>query len=442
MTNAAHQATTPISVAQAADNARPFPEKIGKYVIINEIGQGSTGSVYLSHDPYFRRDVAIKVYNIESDEDPQRAKIARKMFFNEAHMVGMLQHPNILPIYDAGEENDQYYVVMEHIQGARTLEVYCRPDNLLRIDDVVKIIYKCSKALHYAHKRGVIHRDIKPSNIMLTTDNDVRIIDYGIALLKDADISRIQGIAGSPSYMSPEQIQSLEITARSDLYSLGAVMYELLTGFRPFRASSLSRLLNQVVYATATPIHTLKPEVPEGLEEVVCDALNKDPEKRFADAGELAGRLTEVFQHLHEQIDQIDNQEQFNQLRRLSFFHDFSQQEIWELLRSSEWREYAAGDAIVREGEMDDRFYVIVTGSVVVEANDKIIGRFASGDCFGEANYVSDIKPASTITADEQVTVLSVSSTLLEQVSSACQLRFNKVFLRALILRLQGIQKS
>jgi serine/threonine protein kinase len=102
--------------AQAADNARPFPEKIGKYVIINEIGQGSTGSVYLSHDPYFRRDVAIKVYNIESDEDPQRAKIARKMFFNEAHMVGMLQHPNILPIYDAGEENDQYYVVMEHIQ--------------------------------------------------------------------------------------------------------------------------------------------------------------------------------------------------------------------------------------------------------------------------------------------------------------------------------------
>jgi len=331
---------------------------------------------------------------------------------------------------------------MEHIQGARTLGVYCRPDNLLRIDDVVKIIYKCSKALHYAHKRGVIHRDIKPSNIMLTTDNDVRIIDYGIALLKDADISRIQGIAGSPSYMSPEQIQSLEITARSDLYSLGAVMYELLTGFRPFRASSLSRLLNQVVYATATPIHTLKPEVPEGLEEVVCDALNKDPEKRFADAGELAGRLTEVFQHLHEQIDQIDNQEQFNQLRRLSFFHDFSQQEIWELLRSSEWREYAAGDAIVREGEMDDRFYVIVTGSVVVEANDKIIGRFASGDCFGEANYVSDIKPASTITADEQVTVLSVSSTLLEQVSSACQLRFNKVFLRALILRLQGIQKS
>jgi serine/threonine protein kinase len=441
MTSAAYQATTPLSVASANESAKYFPEKIGKYVIINEIGQGSTGRVYLSHDPYFRRDVAIKVYNIESDDDVERAKIARKMFFNEAHMVGMLQHPNILPIYDAGEEDDDYYVVTEHIQGARTLEVYCRPDNLLRIEDVVKIIYKCAKALHYAHKRGVIHRDIKPSNIMLTIDNDVRIIDYGIAILKDADISRIQGIAGSPSYMSPEQIQSMEITSRSDLYSLGAVMYELLTGFRPFRASSLSRLLNQIVYATATPIHTLKPDIPDALEEVVCATLNKDPEKRFADGGELAARLTVAYQNLQDHVDQIDNQEQFTQLRRLSFFHDFSQQEIWELLRASEWREYAAGDAIVREGEMDDRFYVIVSGSVVVEASDKIIGRFSSGDCFGEASYVSDIKPSSTITADEQVTVLSVSSTLLEQVSSACQLRFNKVFLRTLILRLQGIQQ-
>jgi serine/threonine protein kinase len=441
MTEAVHQATTPLSVVQNDSAGKPCPEKIGKYVIINEIGQGSTGSVYLSHDPYFRRDVAIKVYDIESDDDVERARIARKMFFNEAHMVGMLQHPNILPIYDAGEEDGQYYVVMEHIQGARTLEVYCRPDNLLRIDDVVKILYKCAKALNYAHKRGVIHRDIKPSNIMLTTTNDVRIIDYGIAILKDADISRIQGIAGSPSYMSPEQIQSHEITPKSDLYSLGAVMYELLTGFRPFRASSLSRLLNQIVYATAPPIHTLRADVPEGLEDIVSQILRKKPEERYKNAGEFAAQLTKIFQNLREHLSKVDNDEQFNQLRRLSFFHDFSQDEIWELLRASEWREYCAGDAIVREGEVDERFYVIVSGQVAVEVNDKIIGRISSGDCFGEASYVSDSKPMSTITAVEPVTVLSVSSTLLEQVSSACQLRFNKVFLRALIMRLQGNQQ-
>jgi len=419
---------------------RPVPEKIGKYVIINEVGHGSSGRVYLSHDPYFRRDVAIKVYDVKLEDDPQRGKVARKMFFNEAHMVGMLKHPNILPIYDAGEENDQYYVVMEHIHGARTLEAYCRPDNLLPIDDVVRIIFKCAKALDYAHQRGVIHRDVKPGNIMLTTDNDVRLIDYGIAILKNSDISRIEGIAGSPSYMSPEQVQSTEISFASDLYSLGVVMYELLTGFRPFRASSLARLLNHIVYTTAESIHTLRSDIPEELAEIVARAMHKLPAERFTDGGAFAAELTQVFQGLRDQCARIDNQEQFNVLRRLRFFHDFSQQEIHELLRASEWREYGAGEAIVREGEIDDRFYVIVSGRVLVEVNERVVGRFESGDCFGEASYISNVKTSSTIVADQPVAVLSVSSTLLEQASSACQLRFNKVFLRSLILRLQGIQ--
>ena len=271
--------------SKVTDIQRPsdVPEKIGKYVIINKIGKGSTGTVYLSHDPYYRRDVAIKVYNLEEDTDAERAKVSRKMFFNEAHMVGMLQHPNIMPIYDAGEEDGSYYVVTEHIQGARTLAAYCRPDNLLRVDDVVEIIYKCAKALHYAHGRGVIHRDIKPSNVMLTIDNDVRIIDFGIAIVSDSDVSRIEGIAGSPSYMSPEQVQSEDLTPRSDLYSLGAVMYELLTGFRPFRADNLSKLLHQIVYATPPPIHTYRDDLPEELEHVVMTTMQKDPGKRLRD---------------------------------------------------------------------------------------------------------------------------------------------------------------
>src|ERR1700741_914706 len=177
---------------------RDVPERIGKYVIINEVGQGSTGRVFLSHDPYYGRDVAIKLYNIENEEDEQKGRVTRKMFFNEAQMMGRLQHPNILPIYDAGEENGSYYVVTEHGHGARTLAAYCRPDNMRRIDDVVEIIFKLAKGLHYAHGRGVIHRDVKPSNIMLTLDNDVRVIDFGIALIKDSNVSRIEGIAGSP----------------------------------------------------------------------------------------------------------------------------------------------------------------------------------------------------------------------------------------------------
>ena len=414
------------------------PEKIGKYVIINKVGKGSTGIVYLSHDPYYRRDVAIKVYNIEEDSDPDRARVSRKMFFNEAHMVGMLQHPNIMPIYDAGEEDGKYYVVTEHVHGARTLAAYCRPDNLLRVDDVVEIIYKCAKALHYAHGRGVIHRDIKPSNIMLTIDNDVRIIDFGIAICTDSDVSRIEGIAGSPSYMSPEQVQSEELTPSSDLYSLGAVLYELLTGFRPFRADNLSKLLHQIVYATPPPIHTYRDDIPEELETVVAMSMQKEPDKRCADGTAMAADLTRVYKGLRAKYDSLDNQEHFDLLRTLTFFHEFSHAEIWEVLRASNWHEYKDGEEIVREGEMDDRFYIVVSGQAAVEANGNSLGVLEDGSCFGETSYVRGAKRTASIKAKGPVTILRVSSTLMEQVSSACQLRFNKVFLRSLITRLQG----
>jgi eukaryotic-like serine/threonine-protein kinase len=420
-------------------DARPIPERIGKYVIINEVGQGSSGRVFLSHDPYYGRDVAIKLYNVENEEDEQKARVTRKMFFNEAQMTGRLQHPNILPIYDAGEENGSYYVVTEHVHGARTLAAYCKPDNLLRLDDVVEIVFKCAKALHYAHSRGVIHRDIKPSNIMLTLDNDVRIIDFGIALVKDSDISRIEGIAGSPSYMSPEQVQSAEITPKSDIYSLGAVMYELLTGFRPFRGNNLSKLLHQIVYATPPPIHTLRSDVSEELEQIVSTAMQKAPADRFDNGLEFAGRLTQVFQTLRNQHERIDKKERFDTLRKLRFFHEFSHAEIWEILRASEWREYQAGDEIIREGEMDDRFYIIVGGEVSVHSGRRRIGQLGVGDCFGETSYVRGARRTATISATTPVTLVRVSSTLLEQASSACQLRFNKVFLRSLIERLQGI---
>ena len=256
-------------------------------------------------------------------------------------MMGRLQHPNILPIYDAGEEDDSYYVVTEPIHGARALAAYCRLDNLLRIDDVVEIIFKCAKALHYAHSRGVVHRDVKPSNIMLTLDNDVRIIDFGIALITDSDVSRIEGIVGSPSYMSPEQVQSAKITAKSDIYSLGVVMYELPTGFRPFRANNLSKLLHQIIYATPESIHSLRSEISEALEHVTAITLQKEPEQRYPTGTEFAAALTQIHQDLRKQNDRID-QQQFDLLRRLRFFNDFSHSEIWEVLRASDWRDYTA----------------------------------------------------------------------------------------------------
>ncbi|MGH8251568.1 MAG: protein kinase domain-containing protein [Steroidobacteraceae bacterium] len=426
------------TLRRPADGESGIGDRIGKYGVIREVGRGSTGTVYLAHDPDYGRDVAIKAYRIAADEDPARAKVARKMFLSEAHMVGMLQHPNIMPIYDAGEENGHYYVVTEFIHGARTLAAYTRPDNLLPVEDVLTMMFKCAKALHYAHSRGVIHRDIKPSNLMLTTESDLRLIDFGIALHTDADFSRIEGIAGSPSYMSPEQVQSLELTNHSDLYSLGAVMYELLTGHRPFRAGALAKLLHQIVYATPVPMLSLRPDLPADLENVVAMSMCKEPEKRYPNGAEFASAIARVHAQQRTNTDRSDQQEQFNQLRRLKFFHDFSSGEIWEVLRAGTWQAHAKGDEIVRAGGIDDRFYVIVTGNCSVERGGVLVGRLEAGDCFGETSYLRGAKRQAAVVAGEGVTILRVSSTLLEQASSACQLRFNKVFLKALISRLQN----
>ena len=326
-----------------AEGSANIGERMGKYDVIREVGRGSTGTVYLSHDSYYGRDIAIKAYRIAADDDPARAKVARKMFLSEAHMVGMLQHPNIMPIYDAGEESGYYYVVTEFIHGARTLSAYTRPDNLLPVEDVLTLMFKCAKALHYAHSRGVIHRDIKPSNLMLTTDSDLRLIDFGIALHNDADFSRIEGIAGSPSYMSPEQVQSLELTNHSDLYSLGAVMYELLTGHRPFRAGALAKLLHQIVYATPPPMLSIRPDLPTELEAVVATAMHKEPDKRYPNGAEFANAIARVHAQQRKDTDRSDRQEHFNLLRRLKFFHDFSSDEIWEVLRAGTWQRARAG---------------------------------------------------------------------------------------------------
>jgi eukaryotic-like serine/threonine-protein kinase len=415
-----------------------MPEKIGKYTIIREVGKGSSGTVYLSHDPFYGRDVAIKLYKEPSGDDEAERHIARKMFFNEAQLVGRLQHPNILPIFDAGEEDGRYYVVMEHVHGARTLAAYCRPDNLLPIEEVVRIIFNTVRAMHYAHTRGVVHRDLKPSNIMLTMNNEVRVIDFGIALWADAEVSVIRGVAGSPSYMSPEQIKAEEIGPRSDLYALGAMMYELLTGRRPFKASNLAKLLHQIVFATPQPVHNLRPDVSEELEEVVWRAMRKKPEDRYSNGLEFAAALTRVHQALRNTRDALDERERVAILRGLTFFHDFSHTEIRELLKAAEWREYEPRQDIVRQGEMDDRFYVLVSGDVAVEVDGRQLGKLSSGDCFGESSVVPNARRQATIRAIGPVALLQVSSTLLETLSAACQLRFNRMFLQNLIQRLQA----
>ncbi|MBK6453322.1 MAG: protein kinase [Proteobacteria bacterium] len=416
------------------------PDRIGKYYVVHEVGRGSTGTVYLSHDPFYGRDVAIKLYHATVGDDAE-SRNARRMFMGEAKMVGKLQHPNIVPIFDAGEEDGRRYVVTEHVHGARTLSAYCRPGSLLPIDQVVSILYKCAKALHYAHSRGVVHRDIKPSNILLTQDGDVRIVDFGIALVADSDVSRLEGVAGSPAYMSPEQVQGLELDARSDLYSLGAVMYEMLCGQRPFRAGALGKLLRQVVQSEAESLRSIRPEIPEELEEVVKRALQKAPNNRYRTGNEFAAELTRVHQKLRASQAEIDDEERFAVMRKLRFFHDFSHGEIREVMRAGVWTECQPGESVLRPGDIDDRFYIVVSGTVRLSRGGDIIGRVPAGGCFGEAGYAEGSRRDTVVEAESAVTMLKVTATLLEQSSVSCQLRFHKVFVRELIGRLQRGKK-
>jgi serine/threonine protein kinase len=216
------------------------PAKIGKYNIISVLGRGAMGVVYRGYDPYVDRPVAIKV---ATNADADNEGVARRLFVNEARSAGRLDHQNVLKVYEAGETedgDDMPYMVMEYIDGGDTLRNYCRPDTLLPVPTVIRIIRQAADALDYAHKCGVLHRDIKPANIMLTKDGVAKLGDFGIARRMGVDQTQIVGWFGSPLYMSPEQARDLEITPQSDLFSLGSVFYEMLTGAPPFAAKGLT----------------------------------------------------------------------------------------------------------------------------------------------------------------------------------------------------------
>lgn len=417
-----------------------MPGKLGKYEVQQELSRGAMGIVYLGYDPFIDRPVAIKVAFIESLNDPDSGARYRRMFFNEAHTAGLLTHPNIISIYDAGVDADTCYIVMEYVDGGKTLKDYCRPENLLPVDRVVEIIFKCAKALDYAHRQGVIHRDIKPSNILFTPDQDVKIGDFSIAHISKADSTETQplGMIGSPRYMSPEQLREDIIGTQTDLFSLGVIMYELLTGKHPFNANSFSRLVSKILNEDPPRIREIRSDLPDALDVIVSKLLHKDLNERYRMGLELASDLSRVFESLEGPEEEVSEQERFNSVKQLDFFTGFPDAEIWEILRASNWQDYAANEQIIVEGDVDDCFYIIVTGSVAVKKNDQTIRILEKGDCFGEMGYLTKTKRTATIVANEDTSLLKVNSTVISQVSLNCQVRFLKVFLRTLIYRLSA----
>ncbi len=415
-----------------------IPEKLGKYEIQEELGRGSMGVVYKGYDPYADCNVALKVAMSDALNDSESGERYRKMFFNEAHTAGTLKHPNIVEIMDAGAEDDHCYIVMELVEGADTLKPYCNAENLLPFELVVEITFKCAKALDYAHRSGVIHRDIKPTNILLTEDHDVKIADFSIAHLMTSDTTNTMpmGFVGSPRYMSPEQVQEDTITNQTDLFSLGIVMYELLTGKHPFMADSFSRLIHKIINEKHPPLGTHRSDVPEILEKIIHHALQKAPEKRYKMGLNFAADLSLAFDYLEKPQEDVEVQEKFNAIQSLDFFREFAESEIWEIIRACIWQEFEAGKEIIVEGEIDDSFFIITSGEVEVFKDNARIGHLKTGDCFGEMSYLSKAKRTATIVAQGRVELMKINATLIEQASVECQLHFSRVFMQTLVKRL------
>ena len=414
------------------------PKKLGKYDILAEIGRGSMGIVYRAFDPYINREVAVKVAMAAALKDKDTGERFRKMFFNEAHTAGMLRHPNILDIFDAGVDGDSCYIVMELVANGGTLRPYCRVERLLPLNQAAEIIFKCAKALDYAHRQGVIHRDIKPSNILVTDDMDVKIADFSIAHAVRQDTTQTMplGFVGSPRYMSPEQVHEDVITNQTDLFSLGIVAYELITGHHPFGGESFSALVHKIVNEDPPPMSNFRTDTPEVLEKIVRRTLEKNPARRYRMGLDIAADLSMAFTHLERPQEDIAITAKFDRVKRLEFFRGFPDAEIWEIIRASVWMEVDVETSVVVEGEVDESFFIIVSGDVNVSKLGQSIGQLHSGECFGEMGYLSRIKRTATVKADGPVSLIKINATLIEQVSADCQLRFYKVFMKVLIERL------
>jgi serine/threonine protein kinase len=412
--------------------------RIGKYPITQEIGRGATSRVYLGRDPFADRDVAIKVFFFEESVSEQTAKLLRKGFLAEAALAGRLNHPHICAIYDAVSEPEYSYIVMEYVKGT-TLEAYAEIDSLLPLSKLVEVIFKCIRALDFAFQLGVIHRDIKPGNILYGPEGDIKVSDFGASFQEALaqDTTQLTGI-GSPAYMSPEQIRLEEVTHRTDIYSLGVVMYKLLTGRLPFNASNQLSLTYEILNVVPPPPSQLRPELPELLDEICLKAMQKNPADRYETWIDFGKDLSKAFTALRLAGETISDSAKFNELRTLVFFEDFDDVTLWEALRISTWRTIPAKTEIIREGDSGESFYLIVEGQVDVSIQGKSINAVRRGGCFGELLYFSDqvAQRTTTITSITDLTVVEIKTIALKVASSACQVSFQKAFMRVLIERL------
>jgi len=415
-------------------NALVGLKKVGRYEIVRKLGEGSMGVVYLGKDPYIKRDVAIKISRLASNLRAQREDDYRKRFFTEAQSAGRLIHENIVAIYDAGIDEELYYMAMEYVDGS-TMEKFCRKENLLPIHKVVEMIFSACNGLDYAHKKGVIHRDIKPSNMMLNKLERVKITDFGIAHIKTEHNSQ-KGIIGSPCYMSPEQVKEEPVEDKSDIFSLGCVLYELLTGEKAFYGDNHFSVLYKITHDEPESMLKIRPEVPEILDQITRKALSKDPTQRYQSCLDMAYDLRVALRGLSGTVKKSKMEDVVDYVHNVPFFENFTRDQVREIVMASDLIKVPKGKVLVSEGEIDDSFFILLSGKAAVRKVNHLVAVIHKGECFGEMSYLSGQSRAATVIADADCVLLKMSATLLDRSSESMQLLFLKQFALTLMARL------
>ena len=408
------------------------PEKIGKYKLIREVGRGATATVYLAEHPQYPENVALKLIRFD-DKSKDTAKWNRrllKLLRAEMDVSRRLDHPNIIKVFDTTVEKDYAYLVMEYFPGT-TLEHYCSFQNLLPLHRTIGMIFKCAMALDYAYRQGIVHRDIKPANILVDEHDNVKITDFGLALniskKSASDSTFIMGV-GSPAYMSPEQIKGYPLNQKTDLFSLGVVLFHMLTGRLPFRAKNPAQLIYKIINTEPPLVSQINSELPEQLDQVIRRALEKDLYSRYKNGADFAKDLSAVrYKILDDTSVPVDNT-RYSILRKMPFFTEFEDVEIWEILRFSRWRKSDSNTLLMREGDSDQRFGIVIDGRVEVSVDGQRVSEVSYGEVFGESAYLDeqDHKHMYTAVTTTTTTYLELNPAALSLATDECQDAFRR----------------
>ena len=425
---------------------------IGKYRVLQRLGEGATSEVFLGRDDFHDREVAIKRVRASALGDAVDGPVYARFFAAEAALVGRLQHPNVVQIYDAVADPTSPYVVMEYVPGT-TLRSFCRPDQLLPLELIVEIGFKCAMALGYVYRQGLIHRDVKPANILALTNaqgmvTDVKISDFGSVLNMTADSTQVHKV-GSLAYMAPEQLDGQVLDSRADMYALGAVLYHLVAGRPPFDAPSQAALMNLIYNETPTPLSGLRAGVNPAVDGVILKALAKNPNDRYpnwdAFAQALSGLISD-HQVPRGHLQGVLDSERFNLLRALDFFSQFGDVELWEVVHRARWQRFAFGHALYRRGEEGRSFHIIAKGSIEVHRAGKRVATLGAGTSVGETAYLApnpELRRHSTdVVVAEPATTISFDPEALARLSPEGRHLFDEAFIRVLVRRLHAAHES